>query len=35
MLPELIMSGHVIEYEGDLNFYHNILSFFVGVSNSI
>ena len=29
------MSGHVIAYAGDLNFYHNILSFFVGVSNSV
>ena len=27
MLPELIMSGHVIAYAGDLNFYHNILCF--------
>ena len=30
-----MMSGHVIAYAGDLNFYHNILSFFAGVSNSI
>ena len=29
------MSGHVIAYAGDLNFYHNILSFCAGVSNSI
>ena len=30
-----LMSGHVIAYAGDLNFYHNIPSFFAGVSNSI
>ena len=29
------MSGHVIAYAGDLNFYHNILNFFAGGSNSI
>ena len=29
------MSGRVIAYAGDLNFYHDILCFFVGVSNSI
>ena len=34
VLPKL-MSGHVIAYAGDLNFYHNILCFFAGVSNSI
>ena len=33
VLPKL-MSGHVMAYAGDLNFYLNILSFFVGVSNS-
>ena len=30
-----LLSGHVIAYAGDLNFYHYILSFFAGVSNSI
>ena len=34
VLPKL-MSSHVIAYAGDLNFYHNILCFFAGVSNSI
>ena len=34
VLPKL-MFGHVIEYAGDLNFYHNILCFFAWVSNSI
>ena len=29
------ISGCVIAYAGDLNFYHNILCFFTGVSNSI
>ena len=33
VLPKL-MSGHVIAYAGDSNFYHNIISFFMGVSNS-
>ena len=28
MLPKP-MSGHVIAYAGDLNFYHNLFSFFV------
>ena len=34
LLPKL-MSGHVIAYASDLNFYHNIPCFFAGVSNSI
>ena len=34
VLPKL-MSGYVIAYAGDSNFYHNILCFFAGVSNSI
>ena len=34
VLPKL-MSGHVIAYAGDSIFYHNILCFFAGVSNSI
>ena len=34
VLPKL-MSGHVIAYAGGLIFYHNILCFFAGVSNSI
>ena len=29
------MSGYVIAYAGDLNFCHNILCFFAGVTNSI